>query len=77
MYSRATVKVILQSEATECGLACIAMIASFYGINLSLPEIRRRFSLSLKGTKLNHLIQIAQQLGFQSRPLRLDLEELP
>lgn len=43
---------------------------------IGLPEMRRRFPLSLKGAKLNHLIQIAQQLGFQTRPLRLEMEDL-
>src|SRR5690606_6948771 len=34
------------------------------------------FSTSLKGVKLSQLIHIAQQLGFQTRPLRLDMEDL-
>ncbi|MDV2450663.1 peptidase domain-containing ABC transporter [Xanthomonas hortorum] len=69
-------KPILQSEATECGLASLAMIANFHGSNIGLTEIRRRFPLSLKGAKLSQLIHIAQQLGLSSRPLRLDLEHL-
>jgi ATP-binding cassette subfamily B protein RaxB len=38
--------------------------------------MRQRFPLSLKGAKLSQLIQIAQALGFEARPLRLDLEHL-
>ncbi len=45
-------------------------------MRVGLPELRRRFSLSLKGAKLSQLIHIAQQLGFQTRPLRLDMEDL-
>ena len=67
---------ILQSEAAECGLASLAMVADAHGLRLGLPELRRRFSLSLKGARLDHLIRIAQQLGFSTRPLRLDLEDL-
>ncbi|MCI1711093.1 MAG: peptidase domain-containing ABC transporter [Chiayiivirga sp.] len=70
-------KSILQSEAAECGLACLAMVAEAHELRLGLPELRRRFSLSLKGAKLNHLIHVAQQLGFQSRALRLDLDDIP
>lgn len=66
---------ILQSEAAECGLASLAMVADAHGMHVSLSEMRRRFPLSLKGAKLNHLIQIAQQLGFSTRPLRLDMED--
>ena len=69
-------KSILQSEAAECGLASLAMVVDAHGLRVGLPELRRRFSLSLKGARLDHLIRIAQQLGFSTRPLRLDLEEL-
>lgn len=67
---------IVQAETSECGLACLAMVADANGMRLGLPEMRRRFPLSLKGAKLNHLIHIAQQLGFQARPLRLEMEDL-
>lgn len=69
-------KKILQSEAAECGLASLAMVAHCYGLHIGLPDVRRRFPMSLKGAKLSHLIHIAQQLGFQTRPLRLDMEDL-
>ncbi len=69
-------RAIVQSEAAECGLACLAMIADMHGTALGLPEMRRRFPLSLKGAKLNQLIDIAQQLGFSTRPLRLDMDDL-
>ena len=69
-------KMIYQSEAAECGLASLAMMADAHGLRIGLPELRRRFSLSLKGARLDHLIRIAQQLGFSTRPLRLDMEDL-
>ena len=69
-------KPIIQSEAAECGLASLAMVADAHGLRVGLPELRRRFSLSLKGARLDHLIRIAQQLGFSTRPLRLDMEDL-
>ncbi|NLF76127.1 MAG: peptidase domain-containing ABC transporter [Chloroflexi bacterium] len=66
----------LQSEAAECGLASLAMIAEAHNLHVGLAELRRRFSTSLKGAKLSQLIHIAQQLGFQTRPLRLDMDDL-
>ncbi|PZP63615.1 MAG: ABC transporter [Pseudoxanthomonas spadix] len=69
-------KPILQSESSECGLASLAMVTDAHGMRIGLPEIRRRFPLSLKGAKLKHLTHIAQQLGFSTRPLRLDMEDL-
>lgn len=69
-------KLLMQSEATECGLASLAMVADAYGLGIGLPEMRRRFPLSLKGAKLSQLIHVAQQLGFSTRPLRVDMEYL-
>ncbi|WP_140910121.1 peptidase domain-containing ABC transporter [Cognatiluteimonas lumbrici] len=69
-------KVHLQAEASECGLASLAMVADHHGMAISLPELRRRFSLSLKGATLPRLMEAAGNLGLQSRPLRLDVDEL-
>lgn len=67
---------VLQSASAECGLACIAMVCHAHGMNVGMPELRRRFPLSMKGAKLSQIIHMAQQLGFRTRPLRLELEQL-
>jgi len=67
---------ILQAEATECGLAALAMVASWHAQPLGLAELRRRFPASLKGARLDQLIHVAQQLGFRSRALRLEVGDL-
>ncbi len=69
--------VILQTEAAECGLACLAMAASASGLQTDLPTLRRRFSLSLKGLTLADLVRMAGELGLQGRALRAELEHLP
>ncbi len=65
-----------QTEAAECGLACLAMIASYHGHDVDLAGLRRRFSTSLKGVTLARVMAMAGQLGFTCRPLKLDLDEL-
>lgn len=70
-------EVILQSESSECGLACLAMTASYHGNPLGLRELRRRYPLSLKGAPLKRLVAIAGDLRLQCRPLRLELSDLP
>lgn len=67
---------MLQTEAAECGLACLAMVASYHGHDINLAGLRRRFSTSLKGATLAQLMTMAAQLGFACRPLKLDLTEL-
>jgi ATP-binding cassette subfamily B protein RaxB len=68
--------VILQTEATECGLACLGMVAGYHGRRTDLAQLRRQFSISQHGATLGQLIGIAGALGLASRPLRLDLEDL-
>src|SRR5882762_2220615 len=72
----ARLPVYLQSEAAECGLACLAMIAGYYGFPSEFTELRRRLAVSLKGVNLKDLISMADRLGFAARPVRLDLDEI-
>ena len=67
----------LQTEAAECGLASVGMVACFHGHRLDLAALRRRFTVSLKGSTLAFLMQVAARLHLAPRPLRLELEELP
>lgn len=66
----------MQAEASECGLACLAMVAGRHGNHVSLAELRERFGASLKGASLKRLIDIGSALGLQGRPLRLGMDEL-
>ncbi|MFZ5526579.1 MAG: peptidase domain-containing ABC transporter [Pseudomonadota bacterium] len=77
LWPRKRVPLILQSEAAECGLACLAMIASAHGHETDLLTLRRRFELSSRGATLARLMEIAEQLSFANRAVRLELEELP
>ncbi|WP_019677231.1 peptidase domain-containing ABC transporter [Arsukibacterium perlucidum] len=67
---------IYQSEAAECGLACIAMVANHHGHQLDLTTLRNRYSVSLKGANLQQLMQLSNQLGLTPRALKLDLDDL-
>ena len=67
---------VMQSEAAECGLACLAMIAGYHGYRTDLLSLRQRFAISLKGATLKSLIDVAAALHLSSRPLRLELEDL-
>lgn len=67
---------ILQTEAAECGLACLAMIAGYHGHHVDLATLRRRFPVSLKGMSLGRLIDIAQRVELGTRAVKLDLAQL-
>src|SRR6185437_8563915 len=68
--------IVFQTEAAECGLACLAMIAGYHGLQVDLPAMRQRFSVSLRGATLSHIIKFAAVLDLTGRPLRVELEDL-
>jgi ATP-binding cassette, subfamily B, bacterial CvaB/MchF/RaxB len=68
--------VILQTEAAECGLAALAMVAAYHGHDLDLAILRRRNSISLRGATLGDLIGIASRLDLASRPIKLEMKDL-
>ena len=75
MFGR-RVPVILQSEAPECGIACLAMVASYYGHLTDLSAMRMRLSPSLKGVTLKHVSQVAEAMGLAARGVQVPLESL-
>jgi ATP-binding cassette subfamily B protein RaxB len=71
-----SVPLILQAEMAECGLASMAMIASFHSHKLDLAAMRKRFSANLKGMNLQQLIELGDSLGLASRALQCPINEV-
>lgn len=69
-------KIILQTESSECGLACLAMIAGYHGYYTDLFTLRQKYPISQKGATLQRIVAIANSIDLTTRPVRLDLEEL-
>lgn len=70
------IPVIHQTESSECGLACLAMICSYFGKSIDMISLRRQFNLSARGANLEGINGIAEQLGMATRALSLELNEL-
>ncbi len=70
------VPLILQTEAAECALACLAMVAGAHGLLTDLPALRERFRLSLKGATAADLADMAGVLGLAPRALRAEPAQL-
>lgn len=75
-WRKRVLPVLLQTEAAECGLVCLCMLAQFWGHKIDLSNIRHRFTVSLRGTNLSSLAAISKGLGLDSRALRLDLDDI-
>jgi ATP-binding cassette, subfamily B, bacterial CvaB/MchF/RaxB len=68
---------IQQGESSECALACLAMVAGYHGYQTDLVSLRQRYGMSLKGATLKQVMQVAEDIGFNARPLRGEIEDLP
>lgn len=76
LYTKKRVPVVLQSEAAECGIACMTMIAQYYSDKRDLNALRQTVSVSLRGTTLKDVMRIASDLGFQTRAIKIEMEHL-
>lgn len=74
--SNKRVPLILQAEMAECGLACMAMVASFHGHKLDMAALRKRYTANLKGMNLQQLVSLGDTIGLASRALKCPLEEV-
>ena len=70
-------KLILQTTASECGLACIAMISNHHGHKVDLFELRNRYTLSLRGATMADLVRIGAELGLSGRAIKLNIIHIP
>jgi len=70
------VPLILQSEAPECGIACVAMVASYHGFRTDLSAMRLRLAPSMKGVTLKHIAAIAETMKLAARGVQAPLTAL-
>ena len=68
--------VIRQNETTECGLACLAMVAGFHGFRTDIAALRRRFPTSAAGVTLSAIMEMAARLDMSCRALKVPLADI-
>lgn len=70
------VPLIMQAEVSECGLASLAMISSYYGARSNVATFRKFQTLSAQGMSLKQIMGLANETGLISRALRCELNEV-
>jgi ATP-binding cassette, subfamily B, bacterial CvaB/MchF/RaxB len=70
------VPLVLQTELAECGLACLAMVTGYFGLDTDLMALRRRFTSPTRGTGLDEIARCADALGLTCRAVRVDLVDI-
>ncbi|MEE4000512.1 peptidase domain-containing ABC transporter [Tenacibaculum sp. FZY0031] len=69
-------KFINQLESNDCGPACLAMVTSAHGKNVSLKEAKKICEVTRMGVSVKDILNGGEKLGFQSHGLKLKEEDL-
>lgn len=67
---------INQTEHADCALACLVMIARSYGSDVSLTDLKNKFSTGTRGVTFAALATFALDLGLLARAVRAELDDL-
>ncbi len=65
-----------QHDETDCGAACLTMISKFYGINLSMGQVREMANVNTAGATMAAVCRAAENLGYRARGLKSTLAGL-
>lgn len=61
---------------SECGLACLAMIANSFGHRFDLSGMRRRFPGSSNGLTFKNLVHYSSEIGLHAQAMKVPLDKL-
>lgn len=67
---------IKQHDIRDCGAACLASVAGYYGLQLPIAKIRQYCHTDTRGTNVLGLIQGLTSMGFNAKGVRGDMEAL-
>ena len=74
--ARARIPFIQQLTDTECGVACLAMVLSYFGRPTPREEIRDTLGVGRDGTTAQAIAIAARHYGLRARGVRVELEAL-
>lgn len=68
---------VRQQDETDCGAACIATVARYYGKRVSISRIRYYAGTDVMGTSGVGIVKGAEALGFKCRGMLSEKKKLP
>ena len=72
----ASVPVVMQLEALECGAASLAMVLAYFGLWIPLEQLRKDCGVSRDGSNLKSIYRAAKKYGLTPKAFRCDVETL-
>jgi ABC-type bacteriocin/lantibiotic exporter with double-glycine peptidase domain len=70
------IPIVRQLSATECGVACLAMVLQYHGKNEPLDKLRDAVGVSRDGASALGILGAARRFGLEGRGVKLEVEEL-
>ena len=67
---------VKQHDITDCGAACLAIVARQYGLKMPISQIREIAGTDRQGTNAFGLIKAAKEMGFTSKGVKACIEHL-
>ncbi len=65
-----------QQSASDCGAACLVMVARYWGKKFSINRVRDSANVDRDGSSLRGLSAAAESMGFNTRPVKASLDQL-
>lgn len=66
----------LQHDQSDCGVACLKSLVTYYGGDISFEKLRELSGTSKQGTTLLGLYQVANQIGFTAEGNEADIQAI-
>ncbi|WP_333621221.1 peptidase domain-containing ABC transporter [Sphingobacterium multivorum] len=68
---------IKQHDIRNCGAACLASIAGYYGTHIPIAKIRQFCHTDTRGTNVLGMVQGLQQMGFNAKGVKGAIDAIP
>jgi HlyB family type I secretion system ABC transporter len=65
-----------QQSASDCGAACLVMVARYWGKKFSINRVRDSANVDRDGSSLRGLSAAAESMGFNTKPVKASLDQL-
>ncbi len=65
-----------QLDTMDCGLACLRMVAKYYGRDLALESLRKKAQYNKEGVSMLGLAEAAESIGFEVAGAKLNYQQL-
>lgn len=63
-----------QHDGMDCGPACLRMVARYYGLSISLQELRERCYIDREGVSLMGIAEAADSIGLRTLAVKIPFE---